>query len=715
MVQGRIEGQVVLSVTDLAVQAKQTDGEVMVRVAGKDLGPVAGAAVEAYLPSGAGPSGKTDGRGEVHLKVSEPRVLLLARSGNDIAVVDTDFFSTLAVAPDVFIYADRPNLQAGRPGAVPRPPAQARLLPRPPLRPEARAGRVKLLSEAGTPETTAPVDEFGAFAGALDVPADLDTGVLRLDATVEERHHQSEARVQQYVKPTFYLEVQGAQETVQPGSTIQAKIVGRRYAGGPALKTRYEVFLYRSLLDSPSWVDDSGMGGKGSAVNYATTELTSEGKLSVPERLYSSVARRVAESGPQDDPWATAPLLDDNGEGMISIEVPALAQGEDRLPYRYSLTVRARDDQGTFATSSKAYFIAPSEVLGTIRPAAKMAIAGSAMEVAIRSSTLSGKALPDTAGAVVFVLRDARGSESTLSEKDLRTGPDGFWRAPLPTSKVGTVVIRATLKDKAGRPWTGEETALVIGENGEAVAPVPALSLQALGGVLQPGDAAELVALFPEGWGRDGADRGQIWVTYSGAGIFGTELVPVKGLTLVHRFKIEPRFGSAVYASLAYPTATGRWEERTAAFRVVPRERTLTVKVDPFQERGGPDGRADPLALGDRPPRPGGAGAGLGGRGRQGDLRHPERVPPLGARLLLPARPQQRGHLPAPPSSRATATARRWRGSCGSPATPSRRSSRARKPRARWTPPTGTPRSPPTTTGGRRSRSTCRPTRRFGR
>jgi len=590
VVQGRIEGQVVLSVTDLAVQAKQTDGEVMVRVAGKDLGPVAGATVEAYLPSGSGPSGKTDDKGELHLKVDEPRALLLARSGSDIAVVDTDFFSTLAVAPDVFIYADRPIYKPGDRvqfrGLLRKPDSfLARL-----FAPKQKQVRVKLLTDEGTPEATAPIDEFGSFSGAIDVPANLDTGVLRLDATVEERHHQSEARVQQYVKPTFYLEVQGAQETVQPGSTIQAKIVGRRYAGGPALKTRYEVFLYRSLLDSPSWVDDSGMGGKGSAVNYATTSLTDEGKLSVPERLYSSVAQRISESGPQEDPWATAPLLDDNGEATVSIEVPALAQGEDRLPYKYSLTVRARDDQGTFATSSKAYFIAPSEVLGTIRPAAKMAIAGKAMEVSIRSSTLSGKALPDTAGSVVFVLRDAKGSESTLSEKDLRTGPDGVWRSPLPTSKVGTVVIRVTLKDKAGRPWSGEETALVIGENGEAVAPVPALSLQALGGVLEPGDTAELVALFPEGWGKDGADKGQVWVTYSGAGIFGTELVPVKGLTRVHRFQIESRFGSAVYASMAYPTATGRWEERTTAFRIVPRERTLTVKVEPSKSEAAPMG-----------------------------------------------------------------------------------------------------------------------------
>ena len=76
LVQGRVEGQVVLVVTDLKVQVKQTDGDVLVRVAGKDLAPVAGARVRLRSASGAGPSGTTDARGEVHLATTEPRLLV---------------------------------------------------------------------------------------------------------------------------------------------------------------------------------------------------------------------------------------------------------------------------------------------------------------------------------------------------------------------------------------------------------------------------------------------------------------------------------------------------------------------------------------------------------------------------------------------------------------------------------------------------------------
>ena len=57
--------------------------------------------------------GATDAKGELHVQNGEPRVLFTVASGNDLAVVDTDFYSTLAVVPDAFIYADRPIYKPG--------------------------------------------------------------------------------------------------------------------------------------------------------------------------------------------------------------------------------------------------------------------------------------------------------------------------------------------------------------------------------------------------------------------------------------------------------------------------------------------------------------------------------------------------------------------------------------------------------------------------
>ncbi|MGB8929851.1 MAG: MG2 domain-containing protein [Anaeromyxobacteraceae bacterium] len=588
LVQGKVEGQVILVVTDLKVQVKQTDGEVLVRVAGADLAPVSGAEVQLGTAAGPLARGRTDRNGEARIDVKEPRLLVRVRAGKDVAIVDTDFYSTLAVTPDVFVYSDRPIYRPGDAvqfrGIVRQPDGILSRL----LTPRSREVAVSLgVAEGKTVSTSARVDEFGSFSGSLQIPADVATGVVRLEARLDGKAHGAEARVQEYVKPTFYVEVIGDAETVQPGGTLKVLVRARRYAGGAPEKTRYEVFLHRAVVESPAWVDDAGLGAQGSAVTYGSASTT-EGKLSVPERLYSSIQARGQEYA--EDPWATAPLFDGNGEAHVEIPVPRLGAGDERFPWRYTLSIRARDDQGAFANGSRPHFLAPSEVIATIRPGAVVTVAGTEAPLAIRATTLSGRPFAGAKGKVAFVLRSASGDEKALSELPLSTPFDGVWRGKLPAPGPGTVIAKVTLFDAAGRPWSGEGSILVIGKKGEEAVRVPALQLTSRGGALAPGEEAELVAVFPARWGPGGKEKGRVWITLSGAGIFETRLVEVQGLTLLHRFPVERRFGSAVYASIAYPTAAGRWEERTAPFRIVPPERVLAVSVSPERPEAVPLG-----------------------------------------------------------------------------------------------------------------------------
>jgi alpha-2-macroglobulin len=588
LVQGRVEGQVVLVVTDLKVQVKQTDGDVLVRVAGKDLAPVAGAEVRLRTARGAGPAHTTDARGEVHLANREPRVLVLTSAGGDTAVVDTDFYSTLAVAPDVFIYSDRPIYRPGDAvqfrGIVRKPEAFLSRL----LSPREREVAVALtVAEGREARTRVRIDEFGCFSGALDVPADVATGVVRLTASLDGQPHGAEARVEEYVKPTFYAEVLGDSDAVRPGEKLKARVRARRFAGGPPPGARYEVFLYRSLVDAPAWVDDAGMGGQGSAVTYGSASTT-EGKLSVPVRLHSSVEARGIQYG--SDPWASAPELGPSGEVDVEVAVPALAPGDERFPWRYSLSVRVRDDQGTFANGARPYFLSPTDVVGTVQPGAIVTLAGTEVPLAVRATGLSGTPYGGATGTVEYLLRKAGGDEKRISEKSFTAGPDGVWRDAMPAPGAGTVIARVTLKDRQGRAWSGDASLLVAGQRGEEAVRVPSLQLASKAAPLAPGQLAEVVALLPAGWGPGGKDAGKVWITLTGSGIFESRLVEVDGLSLVHRFEIERRFGSAVYVSVAHPTAAGRWVERTASFRVVPPERVLSVALSPERPEAEPLG-----------------------------------------------------------------------------------------------------------------------------
>ncbi len=590
LVQGRVEGQVTLLVSDLRVQVKQTDGEVLVRVAGADLSPRAGAQVMVRSASGRGPTGRTDKQGEARLSTREPRLLVTVSDGGDVAVVDTDFYSTLAVAPDVFVYTDRPIYRPGDQvrfrGLVRKPDAFLSRL----FAPREREVKIGLETQEGKRvEARAAVDSFGAFNGTLALPAEAGTGVFRLVAAVDGEPHQSEARVQDYVKPTFYVEVLPREETIRPGETLRARLRARRYAGGPPAGARYEVYLYRALLETPAWVDDAGLGGQGSAVTYGSVSTT-EGRLSVPERLHSTLALREAARGWLEDPWASAAELDSNGEAEIAVPVPPLAPGDERLPWRYTLSARVRDDQGIFATGAKGLFLSPSEVMASVRPGQVVALAGARASLAVRATTLSGRPTGGLEGTVAFALRRADGAEKALSQQSVRTDADGVWRGTMPTPSAGTVVARVTLADRSGRPATGEGSMVVVGTSGEESVRVPALALASRAEPLAPGETAELVALLPAGWGPGGRERGRLWLTLSGSGLFETRLVEASGFSHVLRFPVERRFGSAVYASVAYPTAGGRWDERTVPFRLVQPERLLSVALAPSRSEATPLG-----------------------------------------------------------------------------------------------------------------------------
>lgn len=591
VVQGRVEGQVTLVVTDLTVQVKQTDGTVLVRVAGRNLAPSVGTKVALYSSEGTGPTATTDQKGEARLPSTTSKLIVTARDGDDVAIVDTDFYSTLSSSPDVFIYSDRPIYKPGDEvgfrGLVRQPDSFLARLFTP------KSKRVKVRLTPGV-STTVDVDAFGSFHGVLKVPADAEPGVVRVVAEVENRSHQSEARVREYVKPTFYVEVEPENTTVQPGGKLKAVVKARRYSGGAPKEAAYEYFLYRTRLDSPAWVDDAGLGGEGSRVTYGSVS-TSEGQLSVQHRLYSSVSTRV-NPWDEEDPWKSAPRFDLDGNATIEFDVPALEEGDAALPWRYSITVRARDEQGAVATGGASLFLADCEVLGALSSSARLVRQGEPTVLAVRATTLDGRVYGRTSGHVEFEVESPRSGTRALTPKRLEFGEDGIARVAWPTSEVGTVVARVIVEDRKGESWAGEHTLLVAGTDEEAVANVAGLTLETPALVFEPGERAEVIALLPAGWGVDGTNQGNLWVTLSGNGIHSTELVRFDGRTYVHGLRIEKRFGSAVHVAIAHPTPMGRWEERSTALRVIPKERALSVQVEPSRLEAMPFG-AQEIAL----------------------------------------------------------------------------------------------------------------------
>ncbi|MBC7792290.1 MAG: alpha-2-macroglobulin, partial [Clostridia bacterium] len=579
VLQGAVEGQVTLVISDMSVQVKQTDGEVLVRVADANQRPVSGAEARLHTPSGKNSSVKTDSKGEAHLTTDEPRVIISVHRDKDLAIVDTDFYSSLTVTPDVFIYADRPIYKPGDTiqfrGIVRKPATFLASL----FTLKKSLVTVSLTGDGAVSRTArVGVDDFGCFAGALQVEESAEAGIVRLVAAVEDKWYQSEARVQQYVKPTFFVEVKTDQDTITPGGKLTAKLKVERYAGGVPEGVVYEVFVYKTRVEAPTWIDDAGMGAQGSAVTYGSASTT-EGKLTVPERVYSSLAARDASEG--DDAWESAATFDEKGEASIAIEIPTLDPGEDDLPFKYSLTIRARDKESSIAATSKAFYLGKCSVTGNVVMTPRLVLQDTAGQLAVRATTLGGKPLANVTGEVELISRSADESEKSLGKQAITTDATGVWRTAVKASTIGAVEARVMLKDDKGNPWSGEASLLVVGTHGEPVIATPTLAADSVSGGLSPGDTGKMVVMFPAAWGAEGAESGPVWITLSGRGIYETKLVAVNGRTYVHDFTAEKRFGSGVYASVSYPTASGRWEERTVTYRIVPKERVLTVQVAP--------------------------------------------------------------------------------------------------------------------------------------
>ena len=577
VVQGLVEGQVTLVVSDMTAQLKQTDGEILVRVADSTQHPVVGAETRLHTPDGKVVTAKTDNKGEVRMPNDEPRVIVSVHRDKDVAIVDTDFYTSLAVTPDVFIYADRPIFRSGDTvhfrGVVRKPATFMASL----FGLKKRLVTVSLENSSYAPSATVGVDDFGCFSGSLDVPEDATAGVVRLVASIDDASYQSEARVQDYVKPTFFVEIITDQDTIVPGGKLKAKLKIQRYDGTKPEDAAYEVSLFKTRLETAAWVDDAGLGATGSAVTYGTVSTT-EGKLNVPERVYSTLTGRASD---EDDAWDSAPKFDDKGEATIEITVPELPADESNIPFKYSLSVQAREGESDAVSSSKAFYYGKCAITGGVSMSPRLILTDKDAQLAVRSLSLGGRPVANVSGEVELIARSASDTTRSLGKQAFKTGADGVWRTSVKASAVGALEAHVTLKDEKGNPWEGEASLLVAGTNGEPVLATPVLAADSLAGVLSPGDTAEMVVMFPAQWGPKGAESGPVWFTLSGRGIYDTQLVDVKGRTYVHRFEVEKRFGGGVYASVSYPTATGRWEERTVTYRIVPKERVLTVQVTP--------------------------------------------------------------------------------------------------------------------------------------
>lgn len=572
VLQGDLEGQVVLVVNDLQAVLQQTDGAAVVKVARRDGRPAAGVAVDARNLQGAWvAAGKTDTDGVLELpNVKDGELLAILSEKDSTAIVDTEFFPTTAVFPDVYLYTDRPLYKKGakvRFRGILREPSGglSRLFTGWAGTPE--VARVAILDLAGTTvvkEVAAPLTPFGTFSGELVLDGEDLNGVYRVTAKVAGAAHAGEFRVREYVKPLFFFKVDVAQETLRAGETLTAKVAVERYAGGVPPGVKVSAQLVRVRSEAPQWIEDAGLGETGSATTYGWDSPRGE-SVSVPFPVAD--ADEVA--------------LDAQGKATITLKLPEKLPGPPNHDYAFVLRLFGKDPDGNVASFSKSFPDARSEVVALAKASSVYASADKPATLSVRAVYPSGKSYGRTKGKVVLTLTPYRLPPVT-KEIAFATREDGRWETPVPTDASGRLDALVTLEDRAGRPTTAEATIVVAPQKpGAPITDVSEVTILQERDTFEPGETARALVLLPEGWGEGGSDRGRLYLTVAGRRIHEQRVQKVQGLWAWIAQPILPSFGTAAYVVLGYPDPVRGWMERTVTLRIPPKDKALSVSVKP--------------------------------------------------------------------------------------------------------------------------------------
>jgi len=601
--QGDNEAQVLVQVSALSMQIKQSSRQILTRVLDRAGAPVGGAKVSFRDQDGAWrDTGKaTDANGEAMFDAGATplggRLVVRAAAGADrFAIADTDFLPAIVSDYSLYLQTDRPIFKPGDElsfkGTI-RLPRGGELK----LASDKRDVNVSLLSQKGDEVVTElsglSLTPFGTFSGSFVLPEDAPPGLYGVSARLgAEGLYRGELRVRDYVKPTFYLEIVSREGQLRPGSQFNVKVKAQRYAGGAPSGARYEYFVYRQKFTVPQFVEEGG-GGLSAGMNYGGRV---ESASNAPQRLFSSLDARSASG---DNTWSTAASFAEDGTAELEISLPQMTETKPGEEWVYTLVVRAMDAAGAFASVTEESFATAAEFVAAIafdRPVAK--IGGPAVTAAVKVSYPDGRPVAGAHGFVEVAQKtpvfsaagtdaasDESGRPNKLGEVEFVTDADGIARPELPKfTAVGVIQARAFVtkvgdRTLESRPVSDETSAVVAGTGGELVALTTGVDLRSIETTIAVGGTAEVLALLPKDWGN--GEKGNLWITIAGERVETTQVIPATGRSVWIPLTGKAELGSGFFVTVTAPMPRGRWSESTLAFRQIRPDRVLDVSIEP--------------------------------------------------------------------------------------------------------------------------------------
>ncbi len=599
--QGNDEAQALIQISDLNVLVKQSPQSLIIlATSATDAGPAPDLIAEARDNQGHWISlGKLDQNGTLQHSTTTAlpgELLVEVHGGMSFGLVSTSFFASSTNLDSLYLFTDRPIFKPGDEVSF-----KGLLKENAKLK---AVNQILLKDQIGvlvSQDEVLPVNSFGSFSGKLGLPQDANPGLYQLSAKSDDSEYMSQFRVQDYKKPTFFLQMLSESGNLRPGSTLSLKLKAERNAGGIPPEARYEIFVYRAAYREPQWVAEAGAGLKTERDYFGKTR----GAITEadPQLIYSSIEQRetgeIIENGGFHGTWATASSFDPS-TGVAAIELalppelsPPKTSGQQ---WTYSVVVKAMDLQGSGALFSKEYFDTPAGLVLDIRTERHVLTNGSKAKVFVRSIFPDGRPAPEVKGELNFSTEPS-GSKN-LASQGFETDSRGLAELEVELGKVtGKIGMQAQAQRWAGnllpvRTSSKKDFVLRPGEPAQALSDSADLELFQTEDLVGEGDKIQVVALLPKGWGHAGKETGLLYETLSTSRVESFRAFRATGRTLVQSLTVPSGLSeTGFYYSLAMPSTAGKISEKTVSFRVAPRSKILTIDLrvpseplEPFTE-----------------------------------------------------------------------------------------------------------------------------------
>ncbi len=576
VIQGMVEGQVVVVSNDIMGYMQQTDEKIIIRAADRSGKVINGAKVSVRNLNGEWiKEASTDENGEAMLDDIEDKelVVLIDKDGKGSAIIDSEFFSTKAIYPDLYLYTDRPMYKPGNEvhfkGILRKDQSGFSKLFG--LKEKVGISVLDVSDNSLLSSKELAVNEFGSFSGNLIIPELTEGGIYRLEAKVLDGFHLGEFRVKDYVKPEIFAKIKGNKETLHAGEKLEAELHVERYSGGFPSNAEYKVELYRTRFTVPQFVEDAGLG----------ETPTSQYGFDTSEQVATNIPLLVLNKGFVD--------VGPGGKARIELVVPMELPGLPNYNYSFLLKVTVKDSDGNFASVSKTFMDLKSEHMVQSKLSDVYVTKESKSTLTVRATYPSGKSYGKVYGKITFRLKDYDNKEEILKVQDFTTDEQGKFQLEVPCDRIGKLTASIEMKDRNGVSNSDTVEALSIGDGKvNKIAKVDDMEIYLRKTAYQSKEVSKALILLPEGWGPGGENKGKLFVTFAGKSFYDKQVIPVIGNVAWVNQTILSRFGTAVYLVIGYPHPKKGWLERKVTYRILQEDKLMKISVAPKLDTASP-------------------------------------------------------------------------------------------------------------------------------